>query len=206
MKKSDQDTVVIAIGDQEERVSRDRVELAPIPMDLAPINGLHQALQLLGGSGRDEGRSVVEDGDTPPVLKPSAADGEQVGNQMASAGAASELRASIRRTHVGEPEGLQRGDDDDVDARGRTEDTEYVIERLVDHAYQDGKLILKVRWYGCEDEDATWEPIDQLPRSTTVTYFRRKHLPLPAQGRERGTWIAVLKKECRGEPAKRSEV
>ena len=30
VKKSGQDTVVIAIGDQEERVSRDRVELAPI--------------------------------------------------------------------------------------------------------------------------------------------------------------------------------
>ena len=61
------------------------------------------------------------------------------------------------------------------------EDTEYVIERLVDHTYQDGKLVLKVKWYGYATEDATWEPIAQLLRSAVVTYFRRKKQPLPPQ-------------------------
>ena len=55
---------------------------------------------------------------------------------------------------------------------------EYVIDRIVDHGFQEEKLILKVRWYGYTAEDATWEPIEQLPRSAEVSYFRRKWLPL----------------------------
>ena len=53
VKQSDRNTVVIAIGDQEERVSRDRVELAPSPMDYAPVTGLRQALQFLRGTKGD---------------------------------------------------------------------------------------------------------------------------------------------------------
>ena len=45
VEHSDRNTVVIAIGDQKERVSRDRVELAPSPMERAPASGLHQSLQ-----------------------------------------------------------------------------------------------------------------------------------------------------------------
>ena len=47
VKKLDQDTVEIAIGDQKERVSRGRAELAPSPMDLASTTALRQALQFL---------------------------------------------------------------------------------------------------------------------------------------------------------------
>ena len=47
VRKSDPNTVVICIGDQEERVSRDRVEPAPSPMDYAPVTSLRQALQFL---------------------------------------------------------------------------------------------------------------------------------------------------------------
>ncbi|CDF32470.1 unnamed protein product [Chondrus crispus] len=62
MKRSDQGTVVIAIDDQGERVLRDRVKLAPSPMDLAPVTGLIQALRFLDGTERDEGRNVFENG------------------------------------------------------------------------------------------------------------------------------------------------
>ena len=52
VRTSDQHTVIIAIGDQEERVSRDRVELAQSSMEHTPILGLRQALQFL--SRREE--------------------------------------------------------------------------------------------------------------------------------------------------------
>ena len=56
VKQSDRNTVVVAIGDQEERVSRDGVELAPNPMEQAPTSGLHKALQYLSGHETDQGR------------------------------------------------------------------------------------------------------------------------------------------------------
>ena len=40
VRKSDPNTVVIVIGDQEEQVSRDRVDLVPSPIDYAPVTGL----------------------------------------------------------------------------------------------------------------------------------------------------------------------
>ena len=54
VRKSNPNTVFIVIGNQEERVSRDRVELAPGPMDHAPVTGLRQALQFLSGI-KDDG-------------------------------------------------------------------------------------------------------------------------------------------------------
>ena len=62
-----------------------------------------------------------------------------------------------------------------------TGDQEYVVDKIVDHGYRDGELVLKVEWYGYAGEDTTWGPIEQLPRSAVVTYFRRKIQPLPPQ-------------------------
>ena len=80
-----------------------------------------------------------------------------------------------------ESEDLQKGEGNNSEKEEETGNTEYVIDRVVDHDDQDGKLSLKVEWYGYKTEEATWEPIVQLPRSAVVTYFRRVRLPLPAQ-------------------------
>ena len=157
VKKSGQDTVVIAIGDQEERVSRDRVELAPSAMDYAPITDLRQALQFLRGPERNEGGQVIEDENHP------------------------DLHESGNSREDNESEDPQKGEGNDPGPQGTSENTEYVINKVIDHDYQDEKLFLKVDWYGYAIEDATWEPIEQLPRSAAVTYFRRKKLSLPAQ-------------------------
>jgi Chromo (CHRromatin Organisation MOdifier) domain len=43
----------------------------------------------------------------------------------------------------------------------RLEETEYVIERLLDHGEdEDRRKILKVRWAGFTPADDTWEPIE----------------------------------------------
>ena len=72
---------------------------------------------------------------------------------------------------------LQSGEGNNSGNGKGSEDAEYVIERLVDHAYQDGKLVFKVKWYGYPTEDAAWKSIAQLLRSAVVTYFRRKNNP-----------------------------
>ena len=76
---------------------------------------------------------------------------------------------------------LQEGEEVDGERRPEDENTEYVIEKVIDHGYRDEELILRVKWYGYGTKDATWEPIEQLPRRAVVTYFRRKGWSLPAQ-------------------------
>ena len=65
VKKAYQDTVVIAIGDQEERVSRDWVELAPSPMDLVPITGLRKAPQFFDGNEDMKNATLLRMGKSP---------------------------------------------------------------------------------------------------------------------------------------------
>ena len=69
-------SVVIVIGDQEERVSRDRVELAPSPLDYAPVTGLQQALQFLSGTNDERERSAADD-ERRPLLRASTAGGDE---------------------------------------------------------------------------------------------------------------------------------
>ena len=65
VKQSDRNTVVIAIGDQEERVLRDRVELAPSAMEQATTPGLHHSLQYLSGHETEQGCDEMESEDRP---------------------------------------------------------------------------------------------------------------------------------------------
>ena len=59
---------------------------------------------------------------------------------------------------------------------------EYVIDKIVEHEEDgDGNLFLKVRWYGYEPKDDTWQLVSTLPRSKVVQYYSRQRLPLPEQ-------------------------
>lgn len=179
VKKSDQHTVVIAIGDQEERVSRDRVELAPSPMDYVPVTGLRQALQFLSETNGDGQGNVSDDEDGPSARASTPVDSNSLISNSQSVEVPQNTQEAGSLEAQVESEDLQKGEDNNPVQEEVSEDTEYVIDKVVDHAYQDEKLILKVKWYGYGIEDATWEPVEQLPRSAVVTYFRRKKLSLP---------------------------
>ena len=180
VRTSDQHTVVIAIGDQEERVSRNRVELAPSPMEPSPILSLRQGLQFLGGSEEVEEHNVIENEDRPDKRAQALGDNEYLVYNSTSAEILQDLQGTGGPVELDESEDLQEGVRNNSENE-ETGNTEYKIDRVVDHDDQDSKLSLKVEWYGYKPEDATWEPIEQLPRSAVVTYFRRKGLPLPAQ-------------------------
>jgi Chromo (CHRromatin Organisation MOdifier) domain len=61
------------------------------------------------------------------------------------------------------------------------EETEYVIERLLDHGQdEDGRTILKVRWAGFKPADDTWEPIQNLPEELVRRYAKRRKIELPS--------------------------
>ena len=61
-----------------------------------------------------------------------------------------DAQASTRASELEVEKNLQKGDDDVPMVAGEEESTEYVIDKIVDHGYRDGKLILKVVWYGYE--------------------------------------------------------
>lgn len=65
VRKSDENTVVIAVDVQEERVSRDTVELSPCPIDCTPIIGMRYALQSLGGRSQTTEENSAETEDKP---------------------------------------------------------------------------------------------------------------------------------------------
>ena len=181
VKQSDRNTVVIAISDQEERVSRDRVELAPSPIDHVPITGLRQALQFLDGTEENEAHNGIENDDRYHVRAPPVDSGTLVGDSQTTATNPQDEQGIRGSEERDESHNLRKGEENSPTRAEGNVDAEYVIDRIVDHGYQKEKLILKVKWYGYTIEDATWEPIEQLPRSAVVTYFRRKRLLLPAQ-------------------------
>lgn len=76
---------------------------------------------------------------------------------------------------------LQKADDEVSKVTPGSQEVEYVIDKIVDQGYRNGKLFLKGEWYGYEEEYAKWEPIAELPRSAAVAYLRRKQLALPLQ-------------------------
>ena len=150
-------------------------------MEHVPITGLRQALQFLSGTNGDGQGTVFDDEDDPRVRAITLVDSDQLIGNSQSAEVSQSTQEPGSAEEESESKDLQEGENNNPVHEKVSGDTEYVIDRLVDHAYQEEKLVLKVKCYGYELKDATWEPIEQLPRSAVVTYFWRKELPLPQQ-------------------------
>ena len=162
-------------------MSRDRVELAPSPMDYAPVTGLRQSLQFFSGTHDDgEGSAAGDEGRPNMHITSTGGDKELTNSSEVEGVSRGSLELGNSEAQGGQKD-LQDGEGNDPAPEETSEKTEYVIKKVIDHAYQGEKPFLKVDWYGYAIEDATWEPIDQLPRSAAVAYFRRKALSLPAQ-------------------------
>jgi hypothetical protein len=84
--------------------------------------------------------------------------------------------------------GSSASDDHASDTRSIDHSHEYVMDRIVTHELADGSepsnpagtLLYRVRWYGFDPCDDTWEPISNLPRSHVLRYHKRKRLAPPA--------------------------
>jgi Chromo (CHRromatin Organisation MOdifier) domain len=58
------------------------------------------------------------------------------------------------------------------------EEPEYVIERIFGfRQLLEGSLRYKVRWFGYEEDDDTWEPEKHLPKGLVRKYHRNMGLP-----------------------------
>lgn len=78
VKGTNQETVIIAIGDEEKRVSRDMVEFAPSPMDHVPITSRRHAPQLLSGTNSDWKGNVSGDENGPRACASTPVDSNQL--------------------------------------------------------------------------------------------------------------------------------
>ena len=80
--------------------------------------------------------------------------------------------------------------DDDNEDRDETEDEheEFVIDKIITHRVNKNKKhkyaklnrnLYRVRWYGYLPSADTWEPVEHLPRSKVLQYFKRMKLSVP---------------------------
>jgi hypothetical protein len=53
------------------------------------------------------------------------------------------------------------------------ESDEYVLERIVEHTDEpNGDRLLRVRWYGYEEDEDTWAQEEGIPRQFIIRYWR----------------------------------
>jgi Chromo (CHRromatin Organisation MOdifier) domain len=75
----------------------------------------------------------------------------------------------------------ETGDDSGQEMEDVDDITEFVVERLVSQEYRNGgDFYFKVRWFGYDPEDDTWELWDSLPEAKVMRYMRtKKMIPIP---------------------------
>ena len=148
VRQSDRNTVVIAIVDQEEGVSRHRVELAQSPIEQAPTSGLQQVLQYLSEHETEQGRDKLESEDSTHAQVQTQEDEGNLVRHDSSAEIPQDRQEVVSSEGLEQSKNPQEGE---VSNPGREEeetDAEYVIEKIIDHGYQDEELLLHVKWCG----------------------------------------------------------
>lgn len=54
------------------------------------------------------------------------------------------------------------------------DDKEWEVQEVIDERYMKGKKEYLIRWKGCNSDDDTWEPADQVSCSDLIAKFERK--------------------------------
>ncbi len=77
---------------------------------------------------------------------------------------------------------------DETERRPHAGEGEFVMERIISHLIngdeehphaKKGERLYRIRWYGYTSKDDTYEPIQHLPRSKVISYYRRKKAKIP---------------------------
>lgn len=56
-----------------------------------------------------------------------------------------------------------------VSGNGHVFEQESVINRIANHAFENGSYFFRVRWYGYIPDEDTWKPTEPLSRSHIIT-------------------------------------
>lgn len=106
--------------------------------------GLRHVLQSLREKSRSEGDRLVEamEGHTEEHTRESEDGNEE--DRQAGLEPARRKRVSMNPRELGMDKDLQKGEGDASEILREVENKEYVIDKIVEHGYQNGKLFLKV--------------------------------------------------------------
>ena len=167
VKEAKDDTVVIEKPDRTvERVSRSRVVLAPKPATVREVDAI---LRPIPNAELDKDYPKSEEENRLDLTTP-----------VPSKGPNKPVTPVLKETpKTPTPEVVEENE---------VPTEEFVIDDIISHMVNKsrrhqyankGETLYRVRWYGFEADDDTWEPIKHLPRSKVLSYFRRKDLEIP---------------------------
>ena len=230
------DTVVLRIGEEDERVSRDRIVEAPQPLDArsavlesnegtreteseatpasgndttqatpspppheeepeSGIDGHHAPTRYseeLPVSGIDSNGQLHVEGEPVPVLYyQSPTTGITYDNTAYRGGTLVSVPVDVDDEQSEEPdagdnhyplESPRTAEEQPRHEEQAVEPVEYVIQRIVDCGLdEEDNLLHRVRWYGFDAKDDTWEPLEHLPRSHVIRYYRGARYERPSE-------------------------
>ena len=166
-ERAKDDTVVIEKLDRTvERVSRSRVVLAPKPATVREVDAI---LRPILNAELDKDYPKSEEENRLDLTTP-----------VPSKGPNKPVTPVLKETpKTPTPEVVEENE---------VPTEEFVIDDIISHMVNKsrrhqyankGETLYRVRWYGFEADDDTWEPIKHLPRSKVLSYFRRKDLEIP---------------------------
>ena len=173
-------TVVVRIGEEEERISLDRVVEAPVPLEelssqvMEPSTG-RKAQEAPGeGTAHSEPENPLQSATLSRNLTQGATTvtipAEVVSRYEPNRPLNTNMRVDVERsTHSAETE-------------------EFVVESIVDYRVKRGAHQYRVRWYGYQPGEDTWEPPHHLPRSHLIR-FHRKQRTTPPPGSMEGALV-----------------
>ena len=75
------------------------------------------------------------------------------------------------------PEATISGTDDSLEGEDVDDLTEFVIDRVIAHRVgADGQRWLRIRWFGYDSSQDSWEPVVNIPPELVRRYVRRRRL------------------------------
>ena len=117
-------------------------------MEHPPTSGLQQALHFLRGHEENQKHDETDIEDEPLARTQDAGGEEDVGSGNLAAETLQDSEETGDVETGDESHDLQKGEEN-IPARDEgDDDAEYVIDRLIDHGFEERKLVPKVRWYG----------------------------------------------------------
>ncbi|GKT30418.1 hypothetical protein ADUPG1_005493, partial [Aduncisulcus paluster] len=81
---------------------------------------------------------------------------------------------TIEDVHVKRMRPYQNDEEHEPEEVAAKEEEFFQVEKIVDHDTRDGKLVLRIRWKGYQEEDDTWEDVNDHKAGVYLTEYLKK--------------------------------
>ena len=166
-----------------EKVSRSRVVLAPRPPTNQEVQDILRPTKLSDSEGPTNEEGNLQD------LPHSQTVEEEEPRRMKTRSQTKESDSETKVANTGPgPGGSVEVEKEENQKTEESDTEEFVIDSIVSHKVnksrrhryaKQGENLYRVRWYGFDSDDDTWEPIKHLPRSKVLSYCSRMGFETP---------------------------